>query len=236
MRRCKLHRLSNNQPRTTIKQRCTELLKEVCFKEELSRFLLDELQKEQYSPVIGEKIIYISHGRNCIRLKNTSGQLKVTRPEAMQGQHEEADTLIAFHVGSTECGIVVVHSLDTNVVVVLTSLAARKPDLSIIMDYGTRNNRRFIDISMIAAVLEKKQSGLSYALTGMHSLTGCDFMSSFYRKGKKKPFEMLESNNNNQYLSGIRSLNSTNVDYQSATAFLFHIYSMKHHQDISEVR
>ena len=162
------------------KQKGSELLKDICFKEELGRFLLDELQKEQYGPIIGEKIIYISHGGNCIRLKNTSGQLKVTRPEVMQGQHEEADTLIAFRVGSTECGTVMVCLSDTDVVIVLTSLAARRPDLSIIMDYGTSNNKRFIDISTIADVLEKKQSGLSDALIGLHSLTGCDLMSSFY--------------------------------------------------------
>ena len=154
----------------------------------------------------------------------------------MQGQHEEADTLIAFHVGSTECGTDMVCSSDTDVVVVLTSLATRKPDLSIIMDYGTSNNRRFIDISTIAAVLEKKQSGLRDTLTGLHSLTGCDFTSSFYRKGKKKPFEILESDDDNHCLSGIQSLNSTNVDYQSVTAFVCRIYGMKHHQDINEAR
>ena len=53
------------------KQKGTELLKDYCFKEEFGRFLLAELQKEQYGPIIGEKTIYISHGRTCIRLKKT---------------------------------------------------------------------------------------------------------------------------------------------------------------------
>lgn len=178
-------------PEQQQKQKGSDLLKDACFKEEFGRFLLAEPQKEQYGTIIREKTIYISNGGTCVRLKNTSGQLKVTRPEAMQGQHEEADTLIAFHAGRTERGTVMVGSSDTDVVVVLTSLAARKPDLSIIMDYGTSNNRRFIDISTISAELEKKQSGLSDALTGLHSLTGCDFTSSFIEKERRNHWRYL---------------------------------------------
>ena len=218
------------------KQKGSELLNDACFKEQFGRLLLAESQKAQYGPVIREKTMYISHGGDCVRIQNTLGRMEVTRPEEMQGQHEEADTLIAFHVGRVERGTVVVRSSDTDVVVVLTALAARKPDLSIIMDYGTDNTRRFIDISNIATELEKQQPGLCDALTGFHSLTGCDFTSSFYRKGKKKPFEILQSDDDNQYLGAIQSLNSPDADYQSITAYVCRIYGAKRCQDIDEAR
>ena len=140
--------------------------------------------------------------------------------QEMQGKYGEADTLITFHIGRVKRGTVVVRSSDTDVAVVLTALAPRKPDMSIIMDYGSGNTRRFIDISSIARELEKQQPGLCDALPGFHSLTGCNFTSSFYKKGKKKPFEILPTDQDNQYLGGIQSLNSSDVDYESITAYV----------------
>ena len=61
----------------------------------------------------------------------------------------------------------------------------------IIMDCGSGNTRRYIDISSIATELEAKQPGFAAAQPGLHAFTGCDFTSAFYRKGKVKPFEIL---------------------------------------------
>ena len=46
-------------------------------------------------------------------------------------------------------------------------------------------------MSNIAAILNEKQAGMTEALLGMHALTGCDFTSCFFRKGKLKPFQRL---------------------------------------------
>ena len=119
----------------------------------------------QYGTIIGNKRICVSHGGTCIKLKNTSGELNVTRPEELEGQHEEGDTLIAFHTSKFDAGTVMVRSSDTDVVVILISLATRKRDLSIIMEYGTGNSRRFINVSMIVAEMEKKQPGMTDRLT-----------------------------------------------------------------------
>lgn len=223
-------------PEQQQKQKGSELLNDACFKEQFGRFLLMEAQKAHYSPVVGGKTIYISHGGDCVRIRNRWGQMEVNEPEEMQGKHEEADTLIAFHIGRVKRGTVVVRSSDTDVAVVLTALAPRKPDMSIIMDYGSGNTRRFIDISSIARELEKQQPGICDALPGFHSLTGCDFTSSFYKKGKKKPFEILTTDQDNQYLGGIQSLNSSDVDYESIKAYVCRIYGAKRRRDIDEAR
>ena len=52
---------------------------------------------------------------------------------------------------------------------------------NIIMDTGMGNNRRYLNVTNIADVLEERKNGLSRALLGYHALTGCDFTSSFYR-------------------------------------------------------
>jgi hypothetical protein len=79
-----------------------------------------------------------------------------------------------------------VRSSDTDVLVLLVGLAAKMPGTSIIvMDFGSANNSRLINVTDIARELEKKQTGLSEAFIGFHALTGCDFNSAFYLFGKR---------------------------------------------------
>jgi hypothetical protein len=215
------------------KKKGSELVKDPCFKEQFGKFLLTEAQ---HCPLTGDKVLFISHGGKCVKLTNTFGQVDVTEPEDMQGIHEEADTLIAYHVNKIPSGTVVVRSSDTDVVVILTSLAARKPDLAIFMDYGQSDSRRFIDVSSIACSLQEKNAGICESLIGFHSLTGCDFTSSFYRKGKKKPFEILTSDVDDKYVSAVQSLNTMDVDYENVTAFVCRVYGQKKHHDIDEAR
>ena len=53
----------------------------------------------------------------------------------------------------------------------------------IIMDCGSGNSRRHIDVSSIANALEAKQKGQASAMPGLHAFTGSDFTTVFYRKG-----------------------------------------------------
>ena len=52
---------------------------------------------------------------------------------------------------------------------------------NIIMDTGMGSNRRYLNVTNIADVLEERKNGLSRALLGYHAFTGCDFTSAFYR-------------------------------------------------------
>lgn len=102
------------------------LLKNTYFKEEFSRFLMTEDVKPCYGSVIGQKTVYISHGGKCIKLKNDEHNiLQVTKPNHLQAEHEEADTLIAFHVSHILEGNIIVRSSDTDVLVILLGLLGR---------------------------------------------------------------------------------------------------------------
>ena len=57
----------------------------------------------------------------------------------------------------------------------------------IIMDCGSGNSRRHIDVSSIASSLEAKQKGLTAAMPGSNAFTVSDFTTAFYRKRKIKP-------------------------------------------------
>jgi len=58
------------------------------------------------------------------------------------------------------------------------------------MDAGvsSKNTRRYIDINAIA---QKLTPSICLALPSFHAFTGCDYTSSFFRKAKSRPFDLL---------------------------------------------
>ena len=94
----------------------------------------------------------------------------------VQGGHEEADTLIALHASSVSSGnilmrskdtdvfVILMRSKDTDVLVTLIGLAERSETITITLDYGSGNHRRYIHVSNLAANLDEKQHRLNEAL------------------------------------------------------------------------
>ena len=206
------HRGADDQPFLIIgseqapRQSCTKLLRNGIFKDQLAKFLMTEWQKDYFGPILGNKTLIASHGGDCVRIlycPNVNRML-VDCPSYLQGKHEEADTLTAFHTASVpDC--VLVRSSDTDVVVILVGMLGRnimngETLKQIAMDSGSGNSRRYIDITKIVLALEEKQNGLSAAMPGLHAFTGSDVTSSFYRKGKVKPYELLEKDNEGTHI------------------------------------
>jgi hypothetical protein len=118
--------------------------------------------------------------------------MNVERPANLQGSHEEADTLLAFHA-SNATGNLVVRASDTDVLVILLGMIGKhlneNRDTSygrIIMDCGKGNKRHDIDMTHIPSAVEAKQAGLAAAMPGLHAFTGSDCTTAFYKKGKLK--------------------------------------------------
>jgi hypothetical protein len=93
-------------------------------------------------PILGNKMVYISHGGTCMRMSNKE-MLETEKPSHLQCHHEEADTLLAFHTNSISNGTILVRSTDTDVLIILLGLAGRSEGISIILDYGSANHRRY---------------------------------------------------------------------------------------------
>ena len=127
-----------------------------------------------------------SYGGECFQFTPDDEQhILTSKPPYLQGDHEEADTLIAFHVGNINSNVIV-RASDTDVLVILIGALGRQcPEVrsahKIIMDCGMGNNRRYIDVTNITNRLEEEKPGLPAALPGYHAFTGCDFTSAFYR-------------------------------------------------------
>ena len=174
-------------PDQTIRQSGKKLLTNGAFKNELAMFLLKEWGKDHYWNIFGGTTLFASYGGKCFQYTPDQHQhITVTSPAYLQGNHEEADTLIAFHVANITAGKVMVRASDTDVLVILIGALGKqrrevRSTSNIIMDCGMGNNRRYINVTNIVDVLEEHQPGLPRALPGYHAFTGCDFTSAFYR-------------------------------------------------------
>ena len=108
----------------------------------------------------------------------------------LECHQEEADTrlfLHAQHAASSRSAVVIIRSPDTDVAVIGCSLAAQIP-AQVLLHTGTRERRRYISLSSVAARLG---NGVCQALPGLHAFTGCDSTSAFSSRGKKAAFKML---------------------------------------------
>lgn len=175
-------------PEQTIRQSGKKLLANGMFKDQLGRFLLQEWGKEHYWHILEGKTVIASFGGDCLSFvpDKESHHITVTRPAEYQGNHEEADTLISFHVANTSASHICVRASDTDVLVILIGMLARqRPEVraakTVIMECGMGNSRRYINVSNITDGLEDMKTGLPEALPGFHAFTGCDFTSAFYR-------------------------------------------------------
>ena len=79
------------------------------------------------------------------------------------------------------------YALLTDVAVIGCSLAAQIP-AQVLLHTGTKERRRYISLSSVAARLG---NGVCQALPGLHAFTGCDSTSAFSGRGKKAAFNML---------------------------------------------
>ena len=98
------------------------------------------------------------------------------------------------HVGQLPSGTnVVVRNVNTNVVVIALGYFHQLQDKRIWVESSvqSKNNLTYISINQL---FDQLVEPLGKALTFYHAFTGCDYTSSFNRKGKIKPFKLLQKN------------------------------------------
>ena len=171
-----------------MRQKGDKLLTNGTFKNEMGKFLLREGQQDHYWNILNGKTLFASHGEDCFHYTATEDQkINVAIPTHLQADHEEADTLVAFPLDKITSTSVLVRASDTDILVILIGkLGKQCPEvrsmMKVVMDCGSGNNRRYINITNIVYVLEERKPGLSRAMPGYHAFTGSDFTSSFYRQ------------------------------------------------------
>lgn len=153
---------------------------------------------------LGKRVVYFARGAHCYRIDCEDAELV----EELVTDHIEADTKIVYlaihahrmnSVDRHPTRIVVRSpSGDTDIVVLLLQITTA-PSLNISIDNGVGKNRKYILLSECSLQPQQKRS-----LIGVHAYTGNDFVSCFFRKGKKKCWR--EALKNPQFVENFEKL------------------------------
>ena len=189
---------------------------------------LKEWTSDKYARKLGEKIIVLNVEEKCYKLQASNEKVLATALPELDSNQEEADTRIflhAFHGAQNGHSSIIVKSSDTDVEVLALyyrfDIHSRLYILS-----GTSKRSRIIDVS---AVTENLGEDMCRALPGLHAFSGCDSVSAFVSKGKKKAFDLLYLNQE-LFLQGMQQLgNSHSISEElqdSCEAFTCALYGV----------
>ena len=175
-----------------------QALHSASFKTEFFKFLADEWKKPSYAHIMQSCKLFLAVEDTCFSFTSVDDGVLRTIEPSLKSFHEEADTRMIFHLSvgarSENVSNIVVRSNDTDVLVLLVYHVAKTgTNTGIWMDLGlnSNNSRRTVSINNLVQGLTKD---VALALPGLHALTGCDYIPSFYNKGKIKPYDMMKKN------------------------------------------
>jgi len=163
-------------------------------KTQLIRFLLAEWQLPEYAQCLHGRTIFFVCEEMCYSLHSADGcSTVVSVVDQLCSSQEEADTRIILHClfaaeSMSGDGSIVVRSPDTDVFVLLLAYASDIRN-QVFFDTGTGTTRRLLAVTDIAAQLGEN---VVNALPGFHAFTGCDTSSAFVRRGKRRPFSVMQ--------------------------------------------
>ena len=144
----------------------------------------------------------------------------------------DADSLIVSTALSlAECGKpVVVVGTDTDLLVMLVTLASTKVDMYMLCCKNPTALYRVQDI-------QEGMGSTSRYLMALHAITGCDTVSALYRQGKRKAFNLVHNNNDYAFLDIFMNKHSTHQQIQEAgESFLLKLYGARSCESLNQLR
>ena len=156
----------------------------------------------------------------------------------LSSDQEEADTKVCLHAMAAlrtypnKHVIIRSHSGDVDINILLTSLITDSAD-KVFVDVNTGKNRKVLQLSDIELSSDEKE-----ALIGFHAFTGNDYVSSFFRKGKKKCWDTMKSDP--LFLNAFKIL-GVNWDIDDETLnilenYVCNLYGRKYESTVNEAR
>ncbi|XP_045463775.1 uncharacterized protein LOC123673332 [Harmonia axyridis] len=189
-------------------------------------------------PIIGDKIIYVNFNK-CYSYRVESNKvIKIVEDSLSCEEHEEADSRIIYHICQINVdGEVVIRCSDTDILIILLgNMHHLNASLKIWVNLGVGNHERFISVNQVHEILG---NSLSKALPCFHALTGCDYTPAFFRKGKLRPFKLLEQSE--EYQLACQNIITDDEELLDETfrileKFICHIYGARDSWNVNEVR
>ncbi|CAK1581026.1 unnamed protein product [Parnassius mnemosyne] len=217
-------------------------LKNIKFKQAFVTFLVENWCDSEMVPFLGDTIINLNYDF-CYSYKvEDNAVVQTVNDDLSCGCHEEADSKIIYHVCQLESDSsanVLIKSCDTDVLIImLGNMDHLKSDnINIYMEYGAANKKRVINITQLYIELG---TTLCTSLPGFHAVTGCDYNPAFFKKGKKRPFQIIK--NNGCYQKALTDLANDDVpglQYETFTIlekFVCELYGYKNCTDVNNAR
>ena len=182
-------------PKTKLPRDLKAFLHNSDNKRQLIKLLLSEWSK--YIGRLQGRTLYFVDEVDCWKLTSDGHTLDCVLIRELCSDHEEADTRVILHCHhasrtSEQTTPIIVRSPDTDVLILLLSYASSVTQ-PLYFDTGCGNKRRLADVNAVAKALGPD---LCAALPAYHAFSGCDYTSAFVRKGKVKPFQILQRHPN----------------------------------------
>ena len=124
--------------------------------------------------------------RDCFQIKQRDER---PRPDLFSN-HEEADTKLVAYAKLVNSGSAMVRSPSGDIdIVALFVYHFTDSNVNIFVDNGTGSQRKIFDINSCTLLPDHRD-----AMLGNHAVSGNDYLSSFFRKGKKTCWKKVLSN------------------------------------------
>ena len=186
-------------PDQTRPQNFIKELRNDNFKREFVKFLCSALEDSSLSYIFSDKTVYVTQDSSCYSFIAINGTVIKKEEPSFFSSHEEADTRMIAHLATVKApATVVIKTSDTDVLVIAIANHSKLTEgIHCYLEVGqlSKNTNRYVDVTKISLHLG---ISLSNALAGWHAEGGNDFNPSYAKKGKKKPFEMLENDESAQ--------------------------------------
>lgn len=150
--------------------------------------LIEQVLREERA-LLSDRIVYYARGKVCMKITSQCSE----EIPSLASDHIEADTKICYltqhalkeNSGDPTVCVVRSSSGDTDIPIIL--LGNECENLKVIIDNGSGKSRQVLDLSRSHLTDIQKQ-----ALIGTHAFSGNDYVSSFFRKGKKTWWKVIK--------------------------------------------
>ena len=177
----------------------------------------------------------------CFCFTTVDDAIRRITVQALKSFHEEADTWMVFHLDFVSrvrhVSNITIRSNDTDVLIIpLYHIANTEDKTNVWLDAGlnSNNTRRLITINNIVKNLTKE---VALALPGLHALTGCDYVPTFFSKGKIKPFELMKKHS--IFTQCRKALGNGEINEETTkqcSTFVCHLYGQPKEIDVNQAR
>ena len=215
-------------------------LKSPSFKEQLPQFLMRDWAEQHHAQALSGRELYLGVQGECARFTVVNGYVKKDIIEDLACNHSEADSRLCLHLhqynrnNAVDGHNTVVRCSNTDILVILIHHVHRmKTNVRIETGTAGRSDRRYVDVTAIADSMGPKMCA---ALPAFHAYTGCDYTAAFIRKGKKRPFALLEKDHQAQTAFEQLCTEPQSVAEDTLFNFTAAIYSSKKTTQLNEHR